>query len=330
MSKKVNKIQLKLTLEGRGLVNYNGNEVPSRFVRQMHSNGKINNNGTFAKENIYKKIIIDEEGNEKSVDIPKKIISSNLLRKMICGDENLVNADKLVSIPKLRVALLSQDNTIIRGFAVMNRSTNLKRKSAISVSDAEQISDTATWLETRTAEGDRDDTSLFFKETCGSIEYSSDIFFDIKQLQFISTDDNYDRMSLTEKDVNGFIEHIDGRYGKNNAKYGNWGTTHLNVIGEQGIVLSDKVVTNIIRGTIKRMLDVNIQRAGAYAKTKDIEISLGYEGDVNDLSSKPEFTKINNIEDYDKLMEGKIIGVNFLEIEPPTIEKIEKKPKNKG
>lgn len=330
MSKKVNKIQLNLTLEGQGLVNYNGNDVPRRFIHKMLENGKVSANGSFGKENMYKTTIIDDNGNEKNIDIPKKIISSNLLRKMILGDENLVNADKLSKIDKLRIALLSQDNTIARGFAVMGRNVNLKRKTAVMVTDAEQISDTITWVETRTAEGERDSTSLFYKETCGAIEYSSKIVFDVKQLQFISVDDNYDRMSLAEKDVNGFIEHIDGRYGENNAKYGNWGTTHLNVIGEQGIVLSDKVVTNIIRGTIKRMLDVNIQRAGAYAKTKGIEISLGYEGDVNDLSSKPEFTKINNIEDYDKLMEGKIIGVNFLEVEPPTIEKIEKKPKDKG
>jgi hypothetical protein len=328
--KKVSKVQLKLELEGRGLVNYNGSNPHKRFVGKMMSNGKTNNNGSFAKENHYKKTIIDKDGKEKEVLVPKKVISSNLLRKMICGDENLVNADKLISISKLRTSLLSQDNTILRGYAILKDKTNLKRKSALTVSDAEQTSDTETWLETRTAEGERDDTSLFFKENCGAIEYASKIFFDIKQLQFISIDDNYDRMSLKETDVEPFIKHINGRYGDGNAKYGNWGTTHLNVIGEQGIVLSDKVVTNIVRETIKRILAVEVKRSDAYARTKGLEIALGHEGDEIDLLTKPKFVRINNIEEYDKLMQDRVIGVDFLDIEPPTIEKKEKKPKGKS
>lgn len=329
--KKINKVEVLLELEGKGLVNYNGSKVPKRFKGDMYVNGKVTSNGTFGKEHIYRRDIIDSKGEKKNIEIPKKIISDNLLRKEICGDENLVNADKLVNIPKLRVALLSQDNVIVRGFAVMGKGDDisLKRKGSLSVSDAEQISDTVTWLETRTAEGKRDETSLFFKETCGDIKYKSEIRFDIKQLQFISIDDNYDRMSLKETDVAGFIGHIDKRYGAGNATFGNWGTTHKNVIGEQGIVLSDKVVANVIRETIKRILEINILRSGSYAKTSSVKVAVGYAGDDINLLAKPKYVNINTIKDYDELVAGEVIGVDYLPIVAPVIEKVEKQVKKK-
>lgn len=324
MKRKINKISLVVSLEGQGLVNYNGNNPPKRFIPQMMHNGQVAQTGSFGKENVYSHTIIDADGNNKVVQVGKKVISSNLLRKEILGDENSVNSDKLISNDKLRVALLSQDNVLARGFMSAGRSLTLKRKSGVTVLDAEQTSDTVTWLETRTKEGERNETSLHFKETCGHIEYQTEILFDIKQLQFVSIDDNYDRMSLTAKDVNGFIEHIDGRYGKGNATFGNWGTTHLNVIGEQGIVLSDKVVANIIRETIKRVFDLNIQKASAFAKTQSIKIAIGYKGDDINLLAKPEYVTINSIDEYDKLVNGLDIGVDFLPIEPPTIEKKDK------
>jgi hypothetical protein len=329
MNRKINKIQLLVELKGKGLVNYNGNKVPKRFKNEMYFNGKVTTNGSFAKENLYREIKIDENGVEKIIEIPKKIVSSNLIRKTICGDENLVNADKLINIPKLRTTLLSQDNVIVRGFTAIKNDNNLKRKSALTVTDAEQTSNTITWLETRTTEGERNDNSLFYKETCGDITYTSEIFFDIKQIQFISMDDNYDRMSLKETDAEDFIANINDRYGDGNATLGNWGTTRLNLIGEQGIVLSNKVVANCIRETIKRIIEINITRAGAYVKTSSIKIAIGHVGDNMDLIKNPKFVDIYNIDDYDKLIENKEIGVDFLPITPPLIEKIVKKIKNK-
>lgn len=327
MKKKINKVSLVVNIQGQGLVNYNGSNPPYRFLKDMYHNGKVAKTGSFGKENIYSQSIVDGEGNPKTIQIPKKIISSNLLRKEILGDENSVNTDKLISNDKLRVSLLSQDNVIARGFMSAGRSLTLKRKSGVTVLDAEQISDTITWIETRTSEGERDENSLHFKETCGKIEYQTEILFDIKQLQFVSIDDNYDRMSLTEKDSKGFIDHINGRYGDGNATLGNWGTTHLNVIGEQGIVLSNKVVGNIIRETIKRVFNLDIKKAGAFAKTSSIKLALGYSGDDINLLTNPSYVEIKSIEEYDKLVDGYEIGVDFLPIETPTIEKKEKKAK---
>lgn len=324
---KVNKIFLSLEIKGRGLVNFNGDRPHKRFINQMIHNGNVVKAGSFAKENVYTKEVTDSEGNVKTIDVPKKIISGNLLRKEIMGDENFVNAHKLSSIPSLRVAFLSQDNVIARGFMVVGRSISLKRKGGITVTDAEQTSDTVTWVEKRTTEGERNENSYHFRENCGEIEYQSDIIFNVKQLGFISIDDNYDRMSILESDVDGFIKHIDARYGDGNAVFGNWATTHNNVIGEQGVVLSPKVVSNIIRETIKRIFEINITRSSSYAKTKSVKIAFGYEGEDIDLLANPKYVEINSIQEYDKLVEGLEIGVDFIPIEPIKIEKIEKKPK---
>lgn len=327
---KANKLEILLDLTGQGLVNYNGKEPHDRFYNDMKNNGKKTENGNFAKENIYRKEIVDRDGNKIKIVEPKKIISSNLLRKEILGDENSVNADVLTSNDRLRVAVLSQDKLIARGHTLLKQKViNVKRKSCLTVTDAEQTCDAVSWLETKTTSGSKDENSLFFKETCGKIEYQSRIFVDIKQLQFISIDDNYDRMALKETDVEGFINNINKRYGDNNAVLGNWGTTHLNVIGEQGIVLSEKVVSNIIREVIKSTLNIDIKRSGSYAKTSSIKINIGYPGDEINLLSKPKYVEINKMEDYDQLVQNIVFGIDFLPIEAPMIEKTEKSVKKK-
>lgn len=330
MNKKVNKIFLKLEIEGKGLVNYNGDRPPKRFLGQMYHEGKVVKAGSFGKEHVYLSEIKDKDGNKKVIEIPKKIISSNLIRKEIVGDENYVNAHKLSEIPKLRIAFISQDNTIARGFMFAGRSQTFKRKGAITVTDAEQTSDTVTSIEIRTKEGERDENSMHFKETCGEIKYESEIAIDVKQLQFVSIDDNYDRMALTEKDAAGFIEHIDNRYGKENALLGNWATNHLNVIGEQGIVLSPLVASNIIRKVINGVLNFNVNRAGSYAKTSTVKVAFGYKGEEIDLLVEPDYNTINSISDYDELAKDIEIGVDFFSIEPNVIEKKEKKVKVKA
>jgi hypothetical protein len=324
---KVNKISLLLEMEGKGLVNYNGDRPPKRFTGQMYHDGKISKNGSFGKEYLYTEEVTDELGNKKTIEVPKKIISGNLLRKEIVGDENQANSDRLSKDRGGRISLMSQDNVIARGFMYVSKTDSYKRKGAICVTAAEQISGAVTSIETRSKSGKKTDTSLFYKETCGDITYRSEIFFDIKQMHFISTDDNYDRASMDEKDVPNFIQHIDGRYGKGSAVYGNWGTTHKNIIGEQGVLLNSKVVTNIVREVIKGVLGINIYRNDAYAKTSGIKIALGYEGESINLLANPKFVDIYSIEDFDKLIEGVEIGIDFLPIEPTLIEKVEKKPK---
>ena len=326
--KQATRLEFQLELEGQGLVNYNGDKPHKRFIGDMIVNGKVTGNGAFAKENTYKPQTTPQDGSKKDELISKKIISSNLLRKQILGDENDVNADKLSKIDSLRVAYLSQDNVIARGYCILGRKgtsdDSVKRASAFTILDAEQISDTVTWLETRTTEGERGENSLFFKETCGKIEYKTDVCVDIKQLQFISIDDNYDRCAVSERDVTNYINHLESRYGKDAAKFGNWATTHTNVIGEQGIVLSSKVSTNIIREMVKKMLNIHIQRAGAYAKTKSIKLSIGYKGEALSLNSKPAFFSFNNIEEYDTLVKDVEFGVEFIPVITPTVIRVEK------
>ena len=329
MKKIANKIQIVLGLKGQGLVNYNGDKPPIRFIKDMISDGEVTKNGSFAKENGYKVISVNDNGDKIVSYEQKKIISGNLLRKFIIGDENDVNADKLSLHSALRVAYVSQDTSIARGYCCTQRGDDgtLSRKSSFTVCDAEQTSGAISWIETRNTEGKKDKTSLFFKENCGKIEYESEIFLDVPQLKFVSIDDNYDRMSLEELDVEPFIKHIGARYGEGNAVYGNWGTTHKNLVGEQGIVLSNKVVTNIIRESIKRMLSIEIKRATTFAKTSSIKIAIGYPGDEIDLLAKPKFFEIYNIGDYDKLVEGIEFGIDYLPIEITLFPKVEKKEK---
>jgi hypothetical protein len=328
MKKIVNKIHIEVELEGQGLVNYNGSKVPARFSKDMKANGKVSTNGTFGKENTYKGTVIDADGNVKPIFVYKKIVSGNLLRKCILGDENDVNALRLSTNDNLRRSFLSQGTSIARGYCVLgNGSLKFKKKSGFSIKDAEQTSDTVTWLETRSAEGKRDETSFFYRETCGFIEYKGRIDVDISGLKFISSDENYDRIAIPDSDINAVVDLINLRYGENSAVFGNWGTSNKNTVGEQGVVLHSRVVSDIIREAIKRIFSINILRASSDCRTKSVRIAIGYSGDVIDLNHTTKFVEIKSIKDYDMLVEGMDFGVEIIPIEAPVLVKIEKKKK---
>lgn len=297
---KLKTLSAKLYLEGKGLVNYNSTtptaEQNKRFYPILNHNGKIPDNCMFAKEHVYK------DGEKLIV---RKIIDSNLMRKVSIGCENEPIAKTISDNPSLKLKYISSLPMIARGwmYTLENKSkdtgTIIKRKSGVMITDAEQICTAITSMKVGSKEGPRDSNSYRYKETCGEIHYMSEINFDVKQLQFISVDDNYDRMSIYEKEVEEYLHYLN-KYGYD-AKKGIFSTTHDNLVGEQGIVLPDKAIYDMIRIIVKKFLDIYIYRAGSYAKTEKFVIILdGKEIDIK------------TIEDFDSL--GLQFGCDLVEI----------------
>lgn len=300
-------LKMSLEIKGRGLVNYNGNEPNihqrKKFFNELVHNGKICENVSFAKENVYKEKLINKEGKEEVRYTSKKVISKGLLRKTIIGLENDVNSDQLTreGSDLLRVNYISQNSLITKGYCILNKAKgiSLKRASALCTSDAEQTNNAETIIEICTTEGIKDNTSLFYRETCGYITYQADVYINIKQLQFISMDDNYDRAALLESDFEIFSNNIKRRGGS--VKKGKFITSHDNLVGEYGIVLSDNIVYKCVRDIMEKILSFNIKRAGSYAEFASLHIIIG-----NDK------IEIKTITDFDKL--GLYFNVDFKEI----------------
>ena len=312
-------LELILNLKGFGLVNFNStkpNIAQYQKYYQHKNNGKYDDNILFAKENIYKNITSDTKGDKIITYISKKKISAGLVRKTILGDENEVNSSQLSEDTSLRLLFHSQPLIVARGWMttvekaknkdipdkkpkpkegeedkeVAEKGQILKRASGISVIDAEQTCNAEITLETCTREGKKDGTSYYLKEACGEIKYSTTILFDIKKLQFVSIDDNFDRLSMFERDVDEYIKKIDS-YGKGNAKKGRFRTSHDNLIGEQGIKLSNEFVYLIIKKTIERILNFRILKATGNALFESLQIKLNNE--LIDIKTIDDFNNLN-------------------------------------
>lgn len=317
----------KIYIQGKGLVNYNGSEPTSdqrrRFYNFLQHNGKINKNCKFGKEHTYKIEKYDSEKKESKIEtIVKKIIDANLLRKTILGSENDVIPNIISNNPSLKLKYLSQLGMIARGWmftldksknstdVMLNNGKNskkeadennddstetkergvvIKRKSGITITDAEQICGAVTEMKVCSKEGERDSNSLFYNETCGDIRYMSEVYFDIKQLQFISIDDNFDRMSIFERESEDYINNL-----KSNgyiAQKGLFKTVEDNLIGEQGILLPENCVYDQIRLAIDKILKIKISRANAYAKIEKFVLEI--DGKEVEIKTIQDFDNLN-------------------------------------
>lgn len=336
-----NELKLELTLQGNGVFNYNGTK-PNVSQRNRYENsnfsfykenGEANNNGSFGKENLYFKL--DENG-QKQYDY-YKIISSNLMRKLILGENNSMTTLMLLSNEDFLISEITSMEKILRGYLILEKkgseadedesddnektskkskkteekttkkpSISFKRKSPVSVSSAQQIKLGETMaepqMETLVKEGDRDKTSLFYKETIGELKYKSDIFVDIKNLQFVSMDENQDRVALSDQYADKYITKIKTTYSDcfdvNEIKRGKFITTRPRIgnpfVSEQGINFGTSFSNFAVRYLIEKILDIKSTRSNSYVEFDSLKLIVG-KG-----KNKIEYN-INQIEDFDKL-----------------------------
>ncbi len=327
-SKQLKSLEFRLNLKGEGLVNYNGNKPNESQKKRFYNilkddSGKTYDNVLYAKEVISKTTSVNSNGENVDDYIVKKKISNNLVRKAILGDEddNTPTTQMISDNEDIRIILHTQPLNIARGWMVtLEKSKNsdldslkknppkekldkngkvkevkekvtgdvLKRVSALSVSHAIQTCNQVTTMDVHSKTGERDATSFFYKETCGEIYYQSKVFIDVKKLQFLSLDDNFDRASFYEKDATKVIDTIKNNGG--DAKKGRFRTSRRNLVGECGIVLSNDFVKKSIREVVEKMLNFEIRRAGSYAVLDSLTLKL----DDKDVT-------IKTIEDFDNL-----------------------------
>ena len=302
MSKKgIQSVCFRVRLKGQGIVNYGDTNQAAMRLELCHQHGVDyddvkKSNQQFAKVNYYKRYNSDEEYQsevnriaEKQGKAPEEVkrfvpeyacnlkISSNCLRHHIFLEVDKADAP-IWDSPKTGSTYIASPLGYVRGyFFPVKNIGSFNKKTSLTVSDAED-KNAVLQMELFTRSGDRDETSLFEKETTGNTDYVFECVFDVKEAQFLSMDDIYARNAVPTSYYEGENElekRFRSRYGRIPYKTGVYtscsdifDTTHG---GEFGAKMDDQFTNDLIKVVAKRLLSIVINKAGAYARTYSVE-----------------------------------------------------------
>jgi len=309
MSKvKTKSILLKIKLDGNGIVNFDSSEQKFMWNNLLgKTKGFLKNeNNSFAKKNWY----MDDDGNSSY----KLKISSNALRHEIFKSAMPFHSPNIIHVPELLLQTIATPDALLRGYVFTNRGgVSIKRSSALTITGAEQISNTVSSFELCTRSGEKKvkdvddkeagkDTTLFNKETCGNIEYVSEGVIDLSKLQFISLDQIADRMAVSPEQKEIFIKKLSKKIPKLDIKYGFFKIKDsIFSLPELGLLFSSENINFLVKHLLKLMLGLNITKANGYAKIGKLEYKYVNDPIEDKMSNEDGWIELKSLEDVDKM-----------------------------
>jgi hypothetical protein len=138
-----------------------------------------------------------------------------------------------------------------------DKKQTIKRKSPLTINDAEQTSNGVSYLETFSRSGqkiEKDDaadiggTTFFKKETIGKIKYFTEGNINLSQLQFISCDPIFDRFSFNSDSFRIYKQVLENTLPNFDSELGYY-TLSSSVVdqSEHGIKLSEENVIFLVK-----------------------------------------------------------------------------------
>ena len=203
MTNDVKNVLLRLNIDGIGVVNYDSND--QKWIMNQVKNSEFNkhNNVSYAKKNFYR----DEED---SLSYKLKI-SSDCIRNAIFAQDMIAQSPNISHNDMVLNSFIGDPNSMIRGYMFAEKGKSaLKRKSALTICDAEQTCNAQSYIETfarsgeKTTDENKADNTFFKKETVGEIKYGSIGSIDLQELQFVSCDLVFDRYAFNADQFNKF------------------------------------------------------------------------------------------------------------------------------
>lgn len=271
------------TIRGNGVVNYDSRDqrwvLRDRFPQERdylsHDNVKI------AKHTFYKKGEVDG----KPVWERRLCISSDCLRQAVFGEDFPFQNTAIMQHQELLYKVIASIPALLRGyFFAEEGKAALKRKSPVMITAAEQVSSGSTHFEigtmsgarkTKKGEDDTSDTSMHYEEKIGEVTYAFEGAIDLKELQFISLSETYDRMAVNPDYADSYRKLLGSALGSpvGDKKY------YLMkgaLIGtpEEGLLLTQEQVAKLVTEFFKRLLRMRIQRSKSYAHMNTVEVKL--------------------------------------------------------
>lgn len=275
--KKVKNILFRVKLEGYGIVNYDSPEQKNFYYgTKINGFATRHDNINYAKKNFFK----------AGEDVQYKIkISSDCLRHEIFKEDFFVQIPNLIHEDGLLYSFIGSPAAMLRGylFAETNKPT-LKRKSAVTMTDAVQTCDAISIIETfaKSGEKNRDigksDNTFFKKETIGDIKYEAIGNLDLMALQFLSGDLAFDRLAFDTDKFEIFKKFMSMRIEDFNSEIGYYQIANsVNNIPELGIKFSNNNVVFFVKAFFNRLLKMDIRRNNAFAKVSNLEYKLVFD-----------------------------------------------------
>lgn len=292
--KKVKNILFKLELKGNGIVNYDHPDQ-RHIMRKYHKDSMYNNENL-----IFGKKVFDDEGY-------KLKISSDCIRHNIFINEIPYQTPDIAQYDKLLKLFVSSPAALLRGYLFPRKDdSGLKRKSPFTITQATQTNNAKVYTETCSTSGVRNETSFYKKESIGDIEYLSKGNIDLKHLQFISTDERFDRQALKSDWATDFLNHINTVYNKDYKFTEGIFTPKGSVLEESsyyenGLLLSESTVIDLVKTLLGNILQFRINKNGSYAEFKSLKIKLVYDCTEDTFGSDRDWVNISSWDDINNL-----------------------------
>jgi hypothetical protein len=193
-----------------------------------------------------------------------------------------------------------------------------KRKASISFPDAIQSCNALTHMELHTKSGfkkrksieveleeakdDTADSTLYNKESVGKIKYQGIGEIDICQLEFMSTDDIFDRLAIHEDDFPLFKKYAKLHMPNFDSEidyYRMNGSEDLTP--ERGFIFNNDNKNYFVKYFLEKLIGLKIKRSDAYVRICKIEIKELYDPYINTFMEEENWKELRTIEDVNNL-----------------------------
>ena len=321
MENKLKQILFKVELEGRGVVNYDGNSQIT-FMNEHCGTKYFDNNYKCAKKAFYKKtdditFWTDKNGKKYYDDMNYKLKISSYCIKSAMFNDTMDGYNSNITIDEDEFShFITSEYGLLRGFVGVDKKIQpYNKKSTLEMCDAIENSGAVINMEIHTRNGNKDSTSdenstsLFFQENVGDTLYETKGCINLKDMQFMSCDPEFGRLmfkpswlegeeSLLHKQFMkhyGYIPYEEGYYKLSTS-------TFSDKRGERGIKLNNEFIVKLVKNLLKRILYTRISRSNAYAAVSKLQIKL---------VDKQVFNPYNDDEGWIDVNEDVIDNLNF-------------------
>lgn len=310
--RKTKNILFRMKIEGTGIVNFDS--ADARWNVKNYGNPASlapynNDNIKVAKSTYTFTGKYDEEG--KPIVKRNLKISSDCLRHAIFENDYDVCNGRLMKNDALLATFISSPAALLRGYMNASEDCTIKAKSAFTISPAIEDGSAIIVPEAGSTSGDKSETSFFYTETAGNTSYSAKGAISLKQLEFLSCDDFFERRGVK----NSWVETEDGllnkafevRYGRVPYELGIYtamSKTLTNHIGEYGLHFDDDFRKMLVAELLKRMLSISISRSGAYAKISELEVKPVYDVLTDTFDNGDGWQELADEKDIQKFIES--------------------------
>ena len=300
--KEVKTILFRYELNGRGIVNYDETSLQKKLINKFDYLSHLRhhaNNITYAKKEL-----LDDDYKIK--------ISSNSLRKALFEKYIIAHTPEVSLDDTLLFSTLATPVSLLRGYMFLSKKNeNLKRKGAISITDAIQTNTAKSKLEvfvrsgkkeTKDVELDTSDNTFFVKETVGDITYGGRGFLDLRTLQFVPCDDIFDRFQFNPDRYQMFKKFLKLNLPNfdNDLGYYMYNTSSYR-LPERGLFLTNEQVLFLTKEFFKLLVSLEMRKSNGFAEISKIEYKLVTTPSIETFNDNNGWIELRNHNDVESI-----------------------------